>query len=43
MTVLITGANIGIIKAFFDGYAARGENTLGTHRGPEDGKCCNWM
>ncbi|MFT7146061.1 MAG: NAD(P)-dependent dehydrogenase (short-subunit alcohol dehydrogenase family) [Yoonia sp.] len=37
MTVLITSANRGIGKAFFDGYAARGEKMLGTHRGPEDG------
>ena len=37
MTVLISGANRGIGKALFDGYAARGEKTLGTHRGPEKG------
>ncbi len=37
MTVLITGANRGIGKALFDGYAARGGPVLGTHRAPEDG------
>ena len=37
MTVLISGANRGIGKALFDGYAARGEKTLGTHRRPEKG------
>lgn len=37
MTVLITGANRGIGKALFDGYTMRGEKTLGTHRGSQDG------
>ncbi len=37
MTVLITGANRGIGKALFDGYAARGENVIGTHRQIDDG------
>lgn len=37
MTVLITGANRGIGKALFDGYAARGETVFGTHRAPDAG------
>ena len=37
MTVLIAGANRGIGKALFDGYAARGETVFGTHRATEDG------
>lgn len=37
MTVLIAGANRGIGKALFDGYAARGEMVFGTHRADEDG------
>ncbi len=37
MTVLITGANRGIGKALFDGYAERGETVIGTHRHPDEG------
>lgn len=37
MTVLITGANRGIGKALFDGYAGTAETVIGTHRKPDDG------
>lgn len=37
MTTLITGANRGIGKALFDGYAARDEVVIGTHRRADDG------
>jgi NAD(P)-dependent dehydrogenase (short-subunit alcohol dehydrogenase family) len=38
MTVLITGANRGIGKALFDGYAAQGDAVIGTHRQPDKGQ-----
>jgi NAD(P)-dependent dehydrogenase (short-subunit alcohol dehydrogenase family) len=38
MNVLITGANRGIGKALFDGYAAGGARTFGTHREAEAGQ-----
>lgn len=38
MTVLITGANRGIGKALFDGYDAKGETVIGTHRQPDVGQ-----
>ena len=40
--IMITGANRGIGRALFDGYAARGDQVTGTCRGeaPEDG---NWL
>lgn len=38
MTVLITGANRGIGKALFDGYAAKGETVYGTHRAADEGQ-----
>lgn len=34
MTVVITGANRGIGEALFDGYMARGDDVIGTHRQP---------
>lgn len=37
MAVLITGANRGIGQALFDGYTARGETTIGTHRQADAG------
>ena len=37
MTILITGANRGIGKALFDGYATRGDTVFGTHRSAETG------
>ncbi|MDX8351438.1 SDR family NAD(P)-dependent oxidoreductase [Cognatiyoonia sp. IB215182] len=37
MAVLITGANRGIGKALFDGYAAQGEDVIGTHRQADAG------
>ncbi|MFQ1699098.1 SDR family NAD(P)-dependent oxidoreductase [Loktanella agnita] len=37
MTVLITGANRGIGKALFDGYAQRGQPVIGTHRAADNG------
>ncbi len=40
MTILITGANRGIGKAIFDGYAAKGNIVMGTHRKPSDGAMC---
>lgn len=38
MTVLITGANRGIGKALFDGYAAQGQDVVGTHRQADAGE-----
>ncbi|MDX8347307.1 SDR family NAD(P)-dependent oxidoreductase [Cognatiyoonia sp. IB215446] len=37
MNILITGANRGIGKALFDGYAAQGQNIIGTHRQADAG------
>lgn len=37
MTILITGASRGIGKALFDGYAARGDVVIGTHRRADEG------
>lgn len=37
MNLLITGANRGIGKALFDGYAVRGANVIGTHRQSDAG------
>lgn len=42
MTILITGANRGIGRALWDGYATRGDDVFGTTRtapsvGPQDG------
>lgn len=37
MTILITGANRGIGKALFDGYAQTNAHIIGTHRAPDVG------
>jgi NAD(P)-dependent dehydrogenase (short-subunit alcohol dehydrogenase family) len=37
MTILITGANRGIGKALFDGYAQTDAPVIGTHRAPDNG------
>ena len=40
MTTLITGANRGIGRAMFEGYRARGEKVIGTHR---DAPTTDWI